>query len=146
MDGDRDLPAAAARLRRAADVLARQNDPAVRAVADGIMAYLAGNSPTLDIALAIQPGPGQRSAVTTLRTIERNALLRRAAEQFFPDRKLAQRAHELHRAITRYAVPGRSPAQCRAHPQNSGHELWAFVTSKPVYIEANRMEPPWRKR
>ena len=102
MDGDRDPPAA--RLRRAANVLARQNGPAVRAVADGIMAYLAGNAPTLDIALAVQPGPGQRSAATTLRATERNALLRRAADQFFADRKPTQQAHELHRAITRYAA------------------------------------------
>ena len=105
MDGDRDdLPAAAARLRRAADVLAQEDDAELRAVADGIMAYLAGNAPTLDIALDVQPGPGQRSAATTIRITERNGLIRRAAEQFFPDRKPARRARELSTAINRFAT------------------------------------------
>lgn len=48
------------RLRAAADVLARQNHPDLRAVADGLRAYLSGQAVSLDAALGFKPGLGER--------------------------------------------------------------------------------------
>ena len=94
---------AADRLRAAADVLERQNEPSVRVVADGIRAYLTGAASSLDEALALIPDAGQRRPSTMARLAERDALLRRAADQFFPGPNTSHQARELHTAISRYA-------------------------------------------
>ena len=115
-------------------------DPEVRAIGDGLLAYLSGAAATLDIALAVQPGPGQRSAATTLRTTERNALLRRAAEQFFADRKPTQQAYELHRAITRYAASS-WPREKQARIERPSAPLGEGGGDPPTRVGARKAPP-----
>ena len=103
MDGPADL-GAADRLREAAYVLDRQNEPGVRLVADGIRAYLSGAAASLDEALELKTEAGHRRPSTMARIAERDALLRRAANQFFPGPNTSHQARELHTAISRYAA------------------------------------------
>ncbi len=51
--------------------------------------FLDGRQASLDQALGLKPGPGQRSMKTRGQIQERDALYRRAAREFFPDLRLA---------------------------------------------------------
>ena len=118
MDRPPDITAAD-RLRAAADVLELQNEPGVREVADGIRCYLRGGAASLDEALELIPDAGQRRPSTMARLGERDALLRRAAGEFFPG-NTSHQARKLHIAISRYAVSSwpreRNLATCLAAP------------------------------
>ena len=94
--------ATAERLRAAADVLERQNDAGVRAVGIGRKTYLAGDAASLDEALALRPEAGHRRASTTACIAERDALLRRAADEFFPG---PNTSHQLRELATCPAAP-----------------------------------------
>ena len=78
------------------------DDPDVAFIAHGITSVLSGDRGSLDEALGLRPGPGQRRPSTLARLAERDKLYRRAAREFFPGLKPAKQAHELHRAFSRY--------------------------------------------
>ena len=104
MDNPPDIAAADDRLRRMVDVLRRQNDPGMHEAADGIAAYRAGRVPTLEDALGLRPGPGQRSAPTRAIMAERDQWIRQAAADHFPGPSTSRQARQLHTAIDRYAA------------------------------------------
>ena len=94
---------AAEMLRAAAVVLELQYDAGVRAVGAGIRSYLSGDAPSLDAALELRPEAGYRRPATLARFAERDTLLRRAADQFFPG-NASHQARELFTTISRYAT------------------------------------------
>ena len=71
-------------------------------LADGITSVLSGDRASLDDALGLRPGPGQRSLKTQRQIQERDALYRQAAREFFPNLSKARQAYELHRRFSRY--------------------------------------------
>ena len=90
------------RLRRAVARMKCIDDPDATWLADGITAVLAGDQGSLDEALGLRLGPGQRHPATLARLAERDKLYRRAAQEFFPGLNPTRQAHELHRAFSRY--------------------------------------------
>ncbi len=90
------------RLRRTVELLKCLDGPDATWLADGITAVLSGDQGSLDQALGLHLGPGQRRPSTLARLAERDKLYRRAAREFFPGLKPAKQALELHRAFSRY--------------------------------------------
>ena len=77
-------------------------DPHCRWFVHALEAVLDGRQASLDQALGLKPGPGQRSLKTRCQLQERDALYRRAWRRFYADLKPAPAARELHRVFRRY--------------------------------------------
>ena len=90
------------RLWRAVARMKRLDDPDVAFVAAGFTSVLSGDQDSLDEALGLRPGPGQRSLKTRRQISERDDLFRRAVREFLPGPSKARQARQVHRALSRY--------------------------------------------
>lgn len=70
------------RLRRAAEILERASNPEARTVAAGLRRFADGQADSLEEALDLKRGPGERSLKTDLLQADRDNLIRAAAKRY----------------------------------------------------------------
>ena len=92
------------RLRRVVALMKRHpgSDPHGEWFITAVEAFLDGRQGSLDQALGLRLGPGQRRPSTLARLAARDALYRQAARDFFPGLNPTRQAHELHRNFHHY--------------------------------------------
>ena len=130
---------AIARLRRLVTALEGGDDDA-RWLASRLQQYLGGaeRGLTLDMALELSPMPGTNAWWTDDAIESRDAALQELATRFWPSRKVAGQAFEIHRAALRYAASAwrfdRVRADMPAHYAGTVKErLWAaFMVRRAV--------------
>ena len=119
--------------------------PAVDAaeLAAAIRDALAGRQ-SLDAALGLRGGPGERSAATRLMLARRDALLREAADRHFPDQPAAQQAEALAEAWRRYEASAwpreRGATVCPPRHAGAVHALlWQAMKAGAMPVTARRI-------
>jgi hypothetical protein len=134
-----------ASIRRLARLAAALSDgkvlPADDAVpiAAAIRSYRRGEVDSLDAALGLNVGAGERKPATRLALADRASLLRSAADRYFPNQSVASQARELHAALDRYAATGwlreRTFDECPVRYAGSIRaDLWTILKIKPYVL------------
>ncbi len=136
-----------ARLRRLAVVL-RDGDGDAQWLARGLCEYLDGaeRGLSLDLALDLSPAPGQANWWTAEGIEARDAALREMAARFWPERKVASQAYEIHRAALRYAASSwrfdHERADMPGHYRgNKSEYLWlAFASGATMPLSKRQLQ------
>jgi hypothetical protein len=76
------------------------------ALAGAIRAWATGSHPSLDAAMGVKRGCGQKSHTTAARLATRDALLRACADRFFASLCLSARTEAISTALCRYEASG----------------------------------------
>ena len=114
------------------------------ALAAAIEATIAGRAESLDQALGLRAGVGQRSWQTAQSLSRRDALIREAGERFFRDGSAADRARRLHEALCRYSSTAWSRERLLDGPRpcdvgKAREFFWWILRANPSVLSAHRI-------
>ena len=139
--------ASAARLTRVAQALSHGDaDPAdQRWLAEALQSYLSGGgAATIDAALGLRRGRGERSWRFSYAVRVRDELLRQTAERFFGHLTPIKRAEAIALGLRRYGASAwrteRLLDQCPARRTNRVEGLfWLMLKARPAVLSADRV-------
>ena len=138
-------PSTLAFLRWAVDAAQSADDPTIVAGRDATAAWLAGKlHGTLDNALGIAPGPGQRSLPTKAAIARRDDIYVALAAAHFPQDTRRGRAASIHLALSDYA--GRAWLRERGHPCRHAqgsllHFAWSIMVAHEIASTVRPAQP-----